>query len=274
MVGENTRNPFKLTNGMMTHNAKSRLLSHSVARRCTFIVSKGSHLKCSACCASFCFIRSLGIMGSGPRIGGGGCGYLRGDLLHLVKAIARCSVLVGREMMSLMRAGEVRLLLGITATTDGHWSGWVSDVLRPEEDYELTVTWLLSTETRLSVLSWHEHHLLRRLARLGVLVHHHRRASAWAWVAAMLLRRRRMLGKGMGRRGGIHWHLWIIGSHSLRDPHIWTVGGLLHHHRSSHGTLWIHKLWSTLVRSHVAGLGSVELRHRLSICQLSVGGHG
>lgn len=103
---------------------------------------------------------------------------------------------------------------------------------------------------------------------MRVLVHHHWRTSARAWVSTMRLRC--MLGIDMARIRGIHGHLSVIRSHSLWDSHVGSIRCLLRHHGSA-----IHKLrTTTLERSHVAGLGTaVKLWNRLGEGKLGMGSH-
>lgn len=125
---------------------------------------------------------------------------------------------------------------------------------------------LLTSVSRLA--RRHEHHLLRWLAGLRVLVHHHRGATAWAGVTAMRLRWC-VLWVGVAWRWGVHLHLRCIGGHALGYTHIRTIGRLLHHHRGSH--LRVHELRTvaTLVVSHMGRLRtSIKLRHRLSKSKL------
>jgi hypothetical protein len=79
-----------------------------------------------------------------------------------------------------------------------------------------------------------------------------------------------MLGIGVAWVRGVHWHLCVIGRHALRDSHVGSIRGLLHHHRSA-----IHKLrTTTLERSDMARLGpAVKLRDRLWEGKLGMGSH-
>lgn len=127
--------------------------------------------------------------------------------------------------------------------------------------------------TRLSRLSWsHKHNRLRRLPRLGVLVHHHWSTSTRAREPAMGLRRWPMLRVDVARVWRIHLHLRGV----RRNTHIRPTGRLLYHHRRCH-SLWVHKLRCSWVVSHVRWLWStlvhIKLRHRLLERQLSVMGH-
>lgn len=80
----------------------------------------------------------------------------------MVVAVTWCTMLVRREVMPLVRTrGEVRLLLGIATTTWGHCENRVSHE-HSNETMQLTVSWLLTSISRLS--RRHEHHRLRRLA--------------------------------------------------------------------------------------------------------------
>lgn len=130
---------------------------------------------------------------------------------------------------------------------------------------------LLTSVSRLA--RRHEHHLLRWLAGLRILVHHHRGATAWAGVAAMRLRRC-VLWVRVAWRWRVHLHLRCIGGHTLRHTHIRTVRRLLHHHRGSHLRVYKLRTVTTLVMSHMGRLRTpIKLRHWLSKRKLCWGSH-
>ena len=125
----------------------------------------------------------------------------------------------------------------------------------------------------------HEHDRLWWLARLGALVHHHRRAPTGTRISAVWLWRGcSMLGISMRRAGRVHLHLRIIGSgHSLRHSHVWTAGGLLDHHWRTHPVLRVDKLGRARILTHVRRLRSslvnIELWHGLAKGELSMRTH-
>jgi hypothetical protein len=182
-------------------------------------------------------------------------------LRQLVEAATWGAVLMGRVVVDLVRAGlEVWLLLRVVASTGGH------------------VAWLLPSIDWLLVLPRsHIHHVLGRLSRLRVLMHHHRGRTTRAGVSAVRLRRWHV-GVGVRRIRGVHLHLGCERTDALRNAHIGPIGGLLDHHRRSHPTLGIHELRSTLIMSHMsrlrAALIHIELRHwLLSKCELCMRCH-
>ena len=177
---------------------------------------------------------------------------------------------------------EVRLLLGVVAAYRRHCLISVTRSLDWLMLKVLTMScllggihWLagLPWVSRLSRLSWsHKHNRLWRLARLGILVHHHWSSSTRAWKPTMGLRGWPMLRINVTRVWRIHLHLRAVG----RNAHIRATGRLLYHHWCCH-SLWVHKLRRSGVVSHVRWLWSplvhIKLRHGLLERQLCVVSH-